>query len=289
MVNRTRLFEKCDSSETCRLLLVNAPAGFGKTVLISSWISNRNKNAAWLSLDETMNSPFVFFAYLTQAMQNAIPFLCQTVKGLIYSDDPPPHQTIMRCLVSELLELDRELVLVLDDYHIIENQAIDNLLELFIKNIPSHLKVILITRSAPRFPVSSLRLQADIAEITALDLRFNLAEIKQYFKIKPLINISTETLKKIEACTEGWVTGLQLAFIYFSTYSEDLNQISTICGENRFVSDYFFDEILSRLIPKVRDFLIASSIFSQFSPSLCNYVLQIEDAHATIREIEDLN
>ena len=286
LVVRRRLLEQLNQGLHCRLTLVSAPAGFGKTTLISHWLASLGATSptpvVWLSLDEADNDPSRFLTCLVTGLQRHAPEIGQTVQSLLQSNQRPSIETLMVLLINDLAGaatgLER-IVWVFDDYHRIQNEAIHTTLTLLLENLPPGLHVIITTRTDPPFPLARLRGRQQVAEIRADDLRFTAEESAEFLNRTRDLNLQPQEVATLETRTEGWITGLQLAALALQSalYQEAAAKeafIATYTGQDRYVVDYLLEEVLRRQPEPIQTFLLQSSILEQLSGSLCDAVVK---------------
>lgn len=271
-VGRARLVERLQSGLESggRLSLVSAPAGFGKTTLVSEWLAEATRRdpevrVAWLSLDENDNEPTRFFTYLFAALQRA---------GVGVGDFDPqqPIEETLATLINQIAEGSGRVILVLDDFHLIEDAAIGDALAFLIDNVPSQLRLTLASRSDPLLPLARLRTRGELTELRAADLRFTPEEAASFLNQAMGLTLSPDDVTALETRTEGWIAGLQLAALSMREQSDIPAFIADFAGSNRFVIDYLIEEVLHRASHDVREFLCQTSILDRLSGPLCDAV-----------------
>ncbi|MCJ7585293.1 MAG: hypothetical protein MUO30_11075, partial [Anaerolineales bacterium] len=221
IVLRPRLIERLNEglSASRKLTLISAPAGFGKTTLVSEWVAVCERPVAWLSLDEGDNAPTGFLAYLVAALQtlalsNVEGIVANTGAGvlrMLQSPQPPPIESILTVLLNEITALPDNFVLVLEDYHVIDSKPVDEALTFLLEHLPPRMHLVITTREDPHLPLARLRARGQLTELRAADLRFTPAEASEFLNQVMGLNLSTEDITALEARTEGWIAGLQLA------------------------------------------------------------------------------
>ena len=280
-----------------RLTLVSAPAGFGKTTLISTWLAqfsavrsqSLDKRSVWLSLDENDNDPIRFLVYLIGALQTAVPEVGQTAVHLLQSPQPPTLTTVLTLLINELSQTPIPLILVLDDYHLVTTPAIHQALAFLLEHLPPQLHLVLITRSDPPLPLSRLRAQGQIVEIRAHDLRFAVSEAGQFFQQVMDLPLSDEETRALDERTEGWVAGLQLVALSLKGRHDRADRIAEFTGSHRFIIDYLTEEVLNQQSDAVREFLLATSILERVCGPLADALTQSTSGQATLEYLEQSN
>jgi LuxR family maltose regulon positive regulatory protein len=280
LVPRSRLIERLDAGLTTRLSLVVAPAGFGKTTLVSEWIAgmrnsgDRRCSVTWFSLDEADNEPFRFAAHLIAALQKVELAVGEAAQALLRSPQLPPAEVVITALINDLAALPAPLVLVLDDYHVIRAEWVHTALRFLLDHQPSSLHLVLIAREDPPLPLSRLRVRSQLVEIRARDLRFTLDETVAFLDQTMGLSLTAQAAAALEARTEGWIAGLQLAALALQECQDVDAFVQAFSGSHHYVIDYLVDEVLRRQSPQVRTFLIQTSILDRFCASLCEAVVQ---------------
>src|SRR5579859_5843832 len=273
IVSRPRLTERLNTGLNRSLTLISAPAGFGKTTLISEWLTACNRPIAWLSLDEGDNDPPRFLAYLISALQTIAANLGEGMLGALQSPQPPPVESILTNLVNEIAAIPTEVVLVLDDYHRVEATAVDNALAFLLKHLPPHMHVVIATRQDPDLPLARLRAVGQLIELRASDLRFTVGEATDFLNRMMGLKLSADDVAALEMRTEGWIAGLQLAAISMQGQHSTTNFVKLFSGSHHFVLDYLVEEVLQQQSEGVQAFLLRTSILDQFCGPLCDAVL----------------
>ncbi|MDQ3396771.1 MAG: LuxR family transcriptional regulator, partial [Deinococcota bacterium] len=270
VVVRPRLTERLNEGLHCKLTLVSAPAGFGKTTLVSEWITGGERPAAWLSLDEGDNDPTRFMTYLVAALQTVVPNIGQGILGVLQSPQPPPIEAILIALLNEITTVPDSFVLVIDDYHVIDAKPVDHALTFLLEHLPPQMHLIITTREDPQLPLARLRARGQLTELRAADLRFTPAEAAEFLKGVMSLDLSAEDISLLETRTEGWIAGLQLAALSMQGRSDVGTFLQAFTGSHRFVLDYLVEEVLERQPEDVRGFLLHTSILESLSGPLCH-------------------
>jgi LuxR family maltose regulon positive regulatory protein len=290
IVRRSRLIDRLNVglAHTLSVTLISAPAGFGKTTLVSEWIATLTGSGvrvAWLSLDEGDNAPARFLLYLVAALQTIAPQIGEATRVALQSSQPPPPDVLLTALLNDLTALG-DVVLVLDDYHVIESQPIDEALAFFVDHLPPQLRLVIASREDPQLPLARLRVRGQLTELRAADLRFSPAEAADFLNRVMGLNLAAEDLAALENRTEGWIAGLQLAAISMQGQADVTRFIQSFTGSHRFVLDYLVEEVLQRQPEHVRRFLLQTSILDRLCGSLCNAVTGQEDGKALLEILE---
>ena len=262
--------------------LISAPAGFGKTTLVSSWLydlrivkqkSEFVNRAAWLSLDEGDSDPARFLSYLIAALQVIEPDFGTELSGVLQSPQPPPTEMVLTTLLNEVTAFPNRFVLVLDDYHVIDSKPVDRALTFLIDHLPPQMHLIIATREDPDLPLARLRARGYLTELRAADLRFTLAEAAQFLNQVMGLTLSADDIAALESRTEGWIAGLQLAAISMQGQKDAAGFIQSFTGSHRFVLDYLVEEVLGQQPEHIQMFLLRTSILNRMCGSLCDAVL----------------
>lgn len=271
-VLRPRLLERLDAGLHRKLTLISAPAGFGKTTLISAWAAGRSAPVAWLSLEEADGDPVRFLTYLVAALQMLAPQVGQGVLGALQSQPPPPTEAVLTVLLNELATIPGKFVLVLDDYHAIDAPAVDLALAFLLEHLPPALHLVITTREDPALPLPRLRARGQLTELRAADLRFTPVEAAEFLNQVMGLQLATDEIAALETRTEGWIAGLQLAALSVQGQPDVAHFVQSFAGSHRFVLDYLAEEVLQRQPSSVQDFLLHTSILDRLCGPLCDAV-----------------
>jgi LuxR family maltose regulon positive regulatory protein len=292
VVRRPRLIQRLDEGLHRRLTLLSAPAGFGKTTLLSDWLAERDRPAAWLSLDSGDNDPARFLTYLVATVQTVVPNVGDGVLGALQTPQPPPIDAVLTALLNDLTSsVSNPLVLVLDDYHLIEASPVDQALAFLLEHLPPPLHLVLATREDPQLPLARLRAGGQLTELRAADLRFTPAEAAAFLTQAMGLTLSAEDVAALESRTEGWIAGLQLAALSLQGHTDASAFIQTFTGSHHFVMDYLVEEVLRRQPERVQVFLLRTSILDRLCGPLCEAVLRAPagTGQATLEALERAN
>jgi LuxR family transcriptional regulator, maltose regulon positive regulatory protein len=277
-----------------KLSLISASAGFGKTTLLSEWISLFNHlhpRVAWLSLDETDSDPLRFLGYLIAALQTVQPELGQPVQAALQTPQPPSSESLLTDLLNEIAIYPERLALVLDDYHTLDSPEIDANLAFVLDHLPPQLHLVIASREDPNLPLSRLRARDLLTELRAPDLRFTPAEAADFLNRVMGLDLSAKDVAALEARTEGWIAGLQLAALSMQGQKDTAAFIQSFTGSHHFVLDYLLEEVLQRQPQKVQAFLLHTSILRRLTGSLCEATLNLSPGagQATLEQLERAN
>ena len=286
---RPKLLELLDGAISRKLTLVAAPPGYGKTTLLSVWIEERNFPAAWLSLDPEDNENTIFIRYLISAMQQINPEIGQVSLALLKSTQPFTSALLLSPLLNDLSTIEDDCVLVLDDYHNIENQSVHESMAYLLDHLPPKLHIILASRSDPPLPLSRLRARDQLLEIRQVDLRLSISEAEQFLNGSLGLKLSELQISQLETRTEGWFAGLQFAGLSLNK-QENLDAfLESFSGSHRYVIDYLADEVCSTLTEDMQDFLKEIAILNRFTASLCDALTGRQDSELLLNQLEENN
>jgi len=274
LVSRPRLIERLNAGLHRKLTLVSAPAGFGKTTLVSEWVAGCERPAAWLSLDGGDNDPARFLAYLIAALQTIAPSIGEGVLGVLQSPQPPPTESILTALLNEITTIPNNFVLVLDDYHVIDSKPVDEALTFLLEHLPPQMHLAIATREDPSIPLARLRARGQLTELRVADLRFTPSEAAGFLNQVMGLNLSAEEIAALETRTEGWIAGLQLAAISMQGHQDTTSFIKSFTGSHHFVLDYLVEEVLQQQTEGIQTFLLRTSILDRMCGPLCEAVLR---------------
>lgn len=269
-IARPRLMARLDAGLNCPLTLVSAPAGFGKTTLVSRWVTSCGRPVAWLSLEETDSDPTRFLAYLIAALRTVAPGLPDDTAPA--SSQPPPMEASLTTLLNTVAVLPEPIVLVLDDYHLVDSHDVDDALTFLVDHLPPQLHLVVTTREDPRLPLARLRARRRMIELRAADLRFTTDEAAAFLVEAMGLELTADDVEALGTRTEGWIAGLQLAALSIQGRDDAGAFIQTFAGDARYVVDYLVEEVLRRQPEHVRDFLLQTSILDRLSGPLCDAV-----------------
>ena len=291
VVLRPRLIERLNAGLHRKLTLISAPAGFGKTTLVSAWVANCARPVAWLSLDEGDNDPTRFLTYLVAALQTVAPHIGAGVLGALQAPQPPPVEPILTALLNEIATLPGSCALVLDDYHVIDAKAVDQALSFLIEHLPPQMHLIIATREDPQLPLARLRARDQLTELRVTDLRFTPAEAAGFLNQAMGLDLAADDVAALETHTEGWIAGLQLAAISLQGHQTPTRFIKSFTGSHHFVMDYLVEEVLQQQSESVQTFLLRTSILDRLCGPLCDAVLRSTPASGqeTLEYLERAN
>jgi LuxR family maltose regulon positive regulatory protein len=272
-VSRPRLVQQINEGLHRKLTLISAPAGFGKTTLVSEWVAGWERPAAWLSLDDGDNDPARFLTYLIAALQKIAKNVGAGMLDILQSPQPPPIESILTALLNEITTVPNDFILVIDDYHVIDAKPVDHALTFLLEHQPPQLHLVIATREDPNLPLARLRAGGELAELRAADLRFTPSEAAEFLNRVMDLKLSAENVAALESRTEGWIAGLQLAAISMQGHQDNTSFIQSFTGSHHFVMDYLVEEVLGQQSERVQMFLLRTSILERLCGPLCEAVL----------------
>ena len=278
LVPRPRLSERLDRGTASKLTLVSAPAGFGKTTLLAEWLAAGpaapadERLAAWLSLDQGDNDPASFWTYVIAALQTVAPGVGASALALLQAPQPPPIETVLAALLNDLGAIADDIVLVLDDYHVIDARDVQDGMAFLLDHLPPQLHLVIASRADPALPLARLRARGELVEIRAADLRFTPDEAAAYLNEVMGLELTARDVAALEGRTEGWIAALQLAALSMQGRDDVAGFIAGFAGDDRYIVDYLVEEVLQRQPDRVQAFLLQTSILDRLSGPLCDAV-----------------
>ena len=287
-VARRRLTDRLSAGARSKLTLVSAPPGFGKSTLVSAWIAAHPGPSAWLSLDVDDNDPATFWSEVIAALQTAAP-AAGTGAAAILATSQPDTRLAVRSLLNDLVSLDDDVVLVLDDYHVIERTDVHEAVTFALDHLPPRLHVVLATRADPPLPLSRLRARGELVEIRATDLRFTSDEAEAYLNGTMGLHLTGADIGALGARTEGWIAALQLAALSLQGRDDAASFIAAFAGDDRHLLDYLVDEVLGRQPDDIRDFLLDTAVLERLTAALCDAVTGRDDSRAVLETLDRMN
>ena len=274
-VLRPRLIELLNENHSSgsKLTIISAPAGFGKTALVSEWGAGCGYPVAWLSLDEGDNDPARFLTYLVAALQTIAANIGEGVLDALQSPQPPPAESILTALLNEITTIPDNFILIFDDYHIIDSKPVDTALTFLLEHQPPQMHLVIATREDPHLPLARIRARGQLTELRAADLRFSPSEAAEFLNQMMGLNLSSEDIAALETRTEGWIAGLQLAALSMQGHKDPTDFIKSFTGSHHFVLDYLMEEVLGQQPESIQAFLLCTSILNRMCGSLCDDLL----------------
>ena len=289
LVPRPRLIERINDGITQKLVLICAPAGFGKTTLLSDWVRQINLPVAWLSLDAGDNELNRFLIYLVAAIQTIDDNLCRTVQAMVQASQSPPMESILIEVINEVAVQSENLFLILEDFHVVEDQTIHKALTFLIEHLPPVMHLVISSRSDPFLPLSRLRARGQLTELRTEDLRFSTEEATIFLNRVMGLSLSENDILSLETRTEGWVAGLQLAAISLQGKEDTSELIKSFSGSHRLVLDYLIEEVLEQQSKSVQSFLLQTAVLDRMTGSLCDALTGQKDGQQTLEILDQAN
>jgi LuxR family transcriptional regulator, maltose regulon positive regulatory protein len=296
LVLRPRLRDSLVRGTTAKLILVSAPAGFGKSTVLAQWLDAwleaepaadaAEHAAAWLSLDRDDNEPASFWTYVIVALRTAVPGIGGSALGLLEAPHPTLIQTVLTMLLNDLGALERDVVLVLDDYHVIESREVHEGMAFLIDHMPPRLHLVIASRADPALPLARLRARGDLAETRAAELRFTLDEAVAYLNGLMGLRLTAGDVAVLEGRTEGWIAALQLAALSMQGRDDKAGFIAGFAGDDRYILDFLVEEVLQRQPARIQTFLLQTSILGRLSGPLCDAVTGQRDGKAMLEMLD---
>ena len=272
IVARPRLIERLNKGLYHRLTLISAPAGFGKTTLLSEWVEGCDRPTAWLALDEEDSDLARFLTYLITALQTVAAEIGAAVLPALDSSPLMPIESLLTTLINDIAATQASFILVLDDYHVVDSQAIDDAVTFLLEHLPPQMHLAITTREDPNLPLARLRVRDQLTELRVADLRFTTYEAAEFLNRVMGLDLSAEDVATLETRTEGWIAGLQLAALSMHTQHDVSGFIRAFAGNHRYIMDYLVEEVLKRQPQPVRDFLLQTAILDRLNGPLCDAV-----------------
>jgi LuxR family transcriptional regulator, maltose regulon positive regulatory protein len=293
VVLRPHLIERLNEAlpRPSGVILISAPAGFGKTTLVSEWLAGGERPVAWVSLDEGDNDPARFLHYFVSALQTVAANIGEEMLPILQAPQPPPIESLLTALLNEIATIPDNFILVLDDYHVIDAKPVDHALTFLLEHQPPQMHLVIATREDPPLPLPRLRASGRLTELRAANLRFTFSEAAEFLNQVMGLNLSAEDIAALETRTEGWIAGLQLAALSMRGQKDATTFIQSFTGSHHFVMDYLVEEVLGQQPEHVQRFLLRTSILDRMCGSLCDAVLLDSSASGqeTLEYLEHAN
>lgn len=289
LVPRPRLIQMLNAGMEAKLTLVSAQAGYGKTTALSEWVRQCNGAVAWISLDKQDNDWIQFWRYVTASIQERIPGFGSTVGVLLEKGSSTSTELAIIALLNELSQLTSELVIILDDYHVIELPSINHSMAYLLEHLPSQIHLYIASRTDLMIPTARLLAKGDLHRIVIDDLRFKLEEGVLFFRDTTDLSLSKEQVTELFHQTEGWISGLQLAAISLKRSDNIAATIQQFKGQQHHISDYLLEEVFQHQSASIRTFLLETSILSRMNHSLCEAVTGHPNSQEQLERLVQLN
>ncbi|WP_166462366.1 LuxR C-terminal-related transcriptional regulator [Psychrobacillus vulpis] len=282
-VDRERLYELLRYDESKKVTIVRAPAGYGKTTLLSQWFTQSNEPVAWLSLDEADNDPIRFWKYVVHMVSSISQSnIAQELSSLFNSQEASSLEFLIDSFLNELSLTSSSINIVMDDYHLIENDTIHQMIIQFIEYLPDNVQVYLTSRTVLPLPIAKWRVKSWLKEISTEQLRFTHEETQQFYENKNLHFNDDKLLQHVLKMTEGWATGIQLAGLSINTSQT----VDIMDSAHPFITEFLLQEILNTLPPSTQDFLLHTSLLHSLEPAVCDKLTNRSDSYSVLLELE---
>src|SRR5512139_1404180 len=289
-VSRVSLLDKLNNALQMRVpFLVSAPAGFGKTTLVSDWMRLSGLAFAWLALDDGDNDLVRFWRYVDAALQAIDPRIGESLRPALYSTQAPVIDQIITGLVNDILSVEKDFIFVLEDYHVIEQPKIHESLNFLLDHLPPQMQLVITTRSDPSLNLARRRGRGQLVEIRATDLRFTASETGAFLNQSMLLDLSDADITALSQRTEGWITGLQMVALSLQDETDRHAFVSAFSGDDRHIADYLMEEVLLHQPVEFQDFLQQTSILDRLNASLCDAVTGRTDSRAVLSLLDRTN
>jgi len=304
LLERPRLVNRLLEGLDGKLTLISAPAGFGKTTLLTSWIHSKEEKirsssslppSAWISLDEGDNDPVRFVSYLITALRKIQPEVGGSTFYIMQTPNLPPAEILLVSLINELSEIRNKFMVILDDYHVIIDERVHSIINFLLENQPPQMHLVISSRADPPWPYARLRGRGEINEIRVNELRFTPEESADFLNDVMGLELSPEDISALEDRTEGWIAGLQMAALSIQGRKRTQGDhavtvfVKAFAGSNRFVLDYLLEEVLNQQTSEIQAFLLQTSILERMTASLCDDVTQRDDSQELLAQLEQAN
>jgi LuxR family maltose regulon positive regulatory protein len=292
LVPRLRLSERLKEGLGRRLTLISAPAGFGKTTLLSEWRMihlDSEWRVGWISLDEGDNDPARFFSYFIAAFRALGPGIGEASLASLQSSPPPPLESVLTLLINEVTSIPEEFALVLDDYHVITDRSIHDGVAFLLEHLPPQMHLVVASRTDPPLPLARLRAQGQLTELRASDLRFTPEETVAFLEDAMRLTLSAGDIAALEERTEGWIAGLQLAALSMQREQDIPNFMKEFTGSHRYVLDYLTEEVMHKQPEDIQSFLLRTGILDLLSGPVCDALTGGSDGQQKLESLEQAN
>ena len=289
LVSRPHLVERLNAGLDKKLTLIAAPAGFGKTTLLSEWIPQSPRCVTWFSIDDGDSNPIKFWAYFISSLQTLHTDLGGTALALLQSLQPAPITSILTILINDITAFENEFAIVLDDYHLIDSQTVHEGLTFLIDHMPGNMHLVITTRVDPPLPLARLRVRDKLTELRANDLRFNIDEATMFLNRVMGLQLSAEEVAALDERVEGWIAGLQIAALSMQGRDDTPGFIQAFSGSHRHILGYLAEEVLNRQPKEELNFLLQTSILDRLCGSLCDAITGESGGETILENLEHAN
>ncbi len=289
IISRLRLINSLNSGLHSKLILVSAPAGFGKTTLLTDWLNSCKLPACWLSVDNQDDNFERFFYYVITSLQSINIRVDKQIFTILESCTVEKKEELLNSIINHISTYQERFVLVIDDYHSIHSQEIHKALTFLLDHQPDNMLLVIVSRSDPPLRLARFRAKGELCEIRTEDLRFTENESFLFFNQCMGVDLGDSDIATLTQKTEGWIAGLQLAAISLQNNIDKHTFITSFAGDDRYIADYLLDEVLHHQPEHIQKFLLKTSILNKFNASLCNEITEREDSHLILAELEMAN
>jgi len=289
IVPRPDLTKRLTDGMEGELTLISAPAGFGKTTLLGEWIHKTEMPVAWISLDAGDNDPVRFLTYLVAALQNIEPGIGKYALATLQSPQSPPIESVLTNLINEITALPNDFVLALDDYHLVDEEQIHNIVEFLLDHLPRKIHLVIACRADPPLSLARLRSRNKLREFRASDLSFTTEETTEFFNKGMSLGLSNGDIAMLESRTEGWIAGMQLAGLSMQSCTDAPSFIKLFAGDDRHIMDYLVEQVMDLQSEQIQNFLLHTSILNRLSEPLCDYVTGQTGSQEILNQLERAN
>ncbi|WP_337099388.1 LuxR C-terminal-related transcriptional regulator [Paenibacillus sp. YIM B09110] len=289
LVSRPRLTRKLEEGVETKLTLLSAQAGYGKTTLLSEWARQCGRPVAWISLDKYDNDWSAFWNCILASIRERLPRFGESIGFLLEQESEASIDSSVSAFLHELSSIDGDFVLILDDYHVIENASVNESIRYMLEHLPPHIHLYIASRTELPFPTARLLARGEINVIQIEDMQFELEEGVVFFRDTTDLSLTKNQVIELFRQTEGWVSGLQLAAISLKRSGNIADTIRQFNGQQRHISDYLLEEVFEHLSESLREFLLATSVLSRMNRELCMAVTGQADSQGQLEQLEKLN
>ncbi|GCE17638.1 hypothetical protein [Dictyobacter kobayashii] len=289
VVFRSKLINQLQEVLQRKITFISTPAGFGKTTLLSEWAQQKHCPVAWVSLDKGDNDLIRFWSYLINALETLYPGIGEHTLALLHTPQSSSFEAVITMLINALMTIEEHFVLVLDDYHVIETTPIHDSVSLLLEHMPPYMHIVIASRTMSPLPLPRLRARGQLLALDATDLYFTTEETLEFFNQTMQLDITLDVATKIQARTEGWIAGLQLAALSLQRGTDISHFLTVFNGGHRYILDYLTAEVFSQQSEEVQHFLLHTAILNQLSEPLCNVLTGRENGQIMLELLEQGN